>query len=284
MPVRTLKSILPLAFLGAALYTGCASPNPELVTRAAAESRRSLAAGDFQTAIDAYGAPYRRNPGNKKLAADFIRTVEGIKLTADRALAQRDYALAGRIYRTLLANEADFDPFAADLTFRKETLEVAERSSRIALVEVQAGQDIRAGDFAAAGDLYPALFRDYPGHAEVASSYGRSVRQIKAAGDTALAEHDFARAAKIHAFLLKSAPTYKDLKPGVGFGPPELMKSLAASREGLIKAGLAEYRKGNMAKSIALWEVLLSFEPDNAEIRKAVATARTQLDEISKKK
>jgi hypothetical protein len=36
-------------------------------------------------------------------------------------------------------------------------------------------------------------------------------------------------------------------------------------------------------KAIAVWEGLLSFEPNNAEIKKAVNTAKTQLDGIKKK-
>ena len=55
-------------------------------------------------------------------------------------------------------------------------------------------------------------------------------------------------------------------------------------RESLTKAGLAEYRKGNLEKAIAVWESLLVFDPDNAEIKKAVETAKTQLNEILKKK
>jgi len=51
----------------------------------------------------------------------------------------------------------------------------------------------------------------------------------------------------------------------------------------LTKAGLEEYRKGNLAKAIAVWEGLLSFDPNNVEIRKAVDTARIQLNEIIKK-
>ena len=58
---------------------------------------------------------------------------------------------------------------------------------------------------------------------------------------------------------------------------------MAACRESLTQSGLAEYRKGNLAGAIAFWEGLLSFDPNNAEIKKAVGTAKTQAAEIKKK-
>jgi cytochrome c-type biogenesis protein CcmH/NrfG len=62
-----------------------------------------------------------------------------------------------------------------------------------------------------------------------------------------------------------------------------LAEGIAACREGLTKTGLEEYRKGNLAKAISVWEDLLSFDPDNTEIKKAVDTARTQLNKVIKK-
>ena len=60
--------------------------------------------------------------------------------------------------------------------------------------------------------------------------------------------------------------------------------SARPGRESLTKTGLREYRNGNLAKAIAVWESLLEFDPDNEEIKKAVKTAKTQLNEILKKK
>jgi cytochrome c-type biogenesis protein CcmH/NrfG len=51
----------------------------------------------------------------------------------------------------------------------------------------------------------------------------------------------------------------------------------------LTRKGLEEYRKGNLARAIAHWEGLLEFDPDNAEIRKAVETAVEQQKKLKKK-
>jgi cytochrome c-type biogenesis protein CcmH/NrfG len=51
----------------------------------------------------------------------------------------------------------------------------------------------------------------------------------------------------------------------------------------LTREGLEQYRKGNLKEAIAAWQGLLQFDPDNAEIRKAVDTATEQLKKLQKK-
>jgi cytochrome c-type biogenesis protein CcmH/NrfG len=87
----------------------------------------------------------------------------------------------------------------------------------------------------------------------------------------------------VNVFLLKNFASFEGLRPPVAFSKEALTKAVAVCRESLTKAGLTEYRKGNLAEAIAVWKGLLSFDPDNAEIKKAVNTARTQLDGIKKK-
>ena len=88
----------------------------------------------------------------------------------------------------------------------------------------------------------------------------------------------------IFALLLENFPALEERQAAPPLTRAELAAGLALCRESLTKTGLSEYRNGNLAKAIAVWESLLVFDPDNAEIKKAVETAKTQLNEILKKK
>jgi tetratricopeptide (TPR) repeat protein len=252
---RSIKRALARAALACLLLgPACSTANRTLVKHVSVESRKSLAAGDFEKALSGFREAARKNPGGTELAANYVRTVEEIKQTADRALRQRDFTRSGRIYRILLDNYADFGTFAAKLTFKKAQLETALKECRIAAVDNPAAQAVKAGNFAKAIDLFHAAHKENPADAELLAKYLGTVNEIKAIADNAFGAEDFARAGMVNVLLLKNF----------------------ASFEGL------EYRKGNLAKAIAVWEGLLSFDPDNAEIKKAVNTAKTQLAGIKK--
>ncbi|MGA2533604.1 MAG: tetratricopeptide repeat protein [Candidatus Aminicenantales bacterium] len=270
-----------LSFNKAQLETALKNCRTALVENPVQEA---LKAGNFARALDVYQAALKENPGDAELTASYVRTVEEIRRAADQALARQDYARAGTIYRVLLNSYADFGAFAAKLTFKKAYLDVTLKYCRIAPVDSQARQALKAGNFARALDTYQAALKENPGDADFAAKYRGMVNDIKAAGDRALGDKDFAQAGRVNVFLLKNFPSFEGLRPPVAFSRVTLSEAIAVCRDGLTKAGLEEYRKGNLAKAIAVWEDLLTFDPDNAEIKKAVNTARTQLNGIIKKK
>jgi tetratricopeptide (TPR) repeat protein len=280
---QPMKRALAWAVLPCLLLSACASSNRKLTKETSHESRKSLAAGDFEEALDSFEEARKKNPQGKELTANYIRTVEDIKRIADDARSQRDHARALGIYRTLLDRYGDFGEFASRLTFKKTHLETALKECRIAAVYNPAAQALKTGNFAKAIGIFQAALKENPADSELAAKYLGTVHEIKAIGDKAFAAKDFARAGTVNVLLLKSYPSYKGLKPPVAFAQEALRDAVSACRESLTKAGLEEYRKGDLAKAIANWEGLLAFDPDNAEIKKAVTTARTQLDEIKKK-
>jgi len=284
MSKPVIGRVLSVMALSCLFFSACASANRTLLKQASGESRQFLAAGDFAKAIDVLKEAHKKNPRNKKLEANYIRTVEEIKRTADRALGRRDYAVAGNIYRVLSDDYADFRPFAARLTFKKSYLDATIRYCRMAILDGQAQQELKAGNYAKALDLYPVILKEYPGDAELAASCMRTLREIKTAGDKALADKDFGQSGKVNVLLLKNFQSFEGLEPAPAFTRTDLEKAIAACRESLTKMGLSEYRKGNLAKAIAVWEELLAFDPENAEIKKAVETAKTQLNRLIKKK
>jgi len=279
-----MKRAFPSAALAALLVAACSTAGTSLAKRVSMESRQSLAAGDFQKAIDAYQEAFKRNPRDKELTASYARTLEEVRRTADGALGRQDYERAGRIYRVLLNNYADYQTFAAALTFQKPYLEASLRSCRIALVDAQALKEMKAGNPAKALELSSAILKEYPGGADATANYLKLVQEIKVSADKAMADKDYVQAGKLYVLVLKSSPFFDGPPPIAALSRTDITGALAACRDVLTKSGLEEYRKGNLAKAIDVWEGLLSFDPENVEIKKAVQTAKTQQSEIIKKK
>ncbi len=283
MAKALLRKIVVAGALAGLLFSGCSPVHKTLIKQTSAESGRWLSGGDFQKALDLYKAASKRYPRDGELAGNFARTIEEIRRAADQALGQRDYARAASIYRVLLDNYADFAGLAAKLTFKKPFLETTLKYSQVALVDSQAQQAMKAGNFEKALDTYQSALNDHLGDAVWSARYMAIINEVKAAGDKAIGTKDFALSGRVYVLLLKNFPSFGERQPAVAFGRTDLAEGVAVCRDGLTKAGLEEYRKGNVAKAIAVWEDLLAFDPDNAEIKKAVATARTQLNKIIKK-
>jgi tetratricopeptide (TPR) repeat protein len=275
--------ILRAAALAGLLVAACSTAGTNLVKQVSTESRQSLAAGDFQKAIDPYKVAFQRDPGNKELAAGYAGTLEEIRRVADVARGRQDHEQAGRIYRVLLNNYADYKALAPTLTFQKPYLEASLRTCRVALADAQARQAMKAGNAARALDLSSAVLKEYPGNADAKANGGKLVQEIKASADKAMADKDYARAGRLYVLVLKDSPSFEGGPPAAPLDRAAITKALATCREVLTKTGLEEYRKGNLTKAIAVWEGLLSFDPDNTEIKKAVQTAKTQQGGIIKR-
>ena len=279
-----MKRALAWTVLPCLLFSACASAGRNLTKETSVESQESLAAGDYEKALDSFKEAHGENARNKELTANYVRTVEDIKRIADGARSQQDYARAEGIYRILFDRFGDFEEFAAELTFEKAELGTALKECRIGAVDNPAARAMKAANFAKAIDIFRTALKEYPADAELVAKYRARVREIKAAGDKAFAAKNFSRAGTVNALLFRNYPSYERLKPPVGFTRDSLREAISACRESLTKTGLAEYRNGDLAKAIATWEGLLAFDPDNTEIRKAVTTARTQLNALKKKK
>jgi len=283
---RSVKRSIAAAVLAVSFAAACSLVVGNPVKRAAVESRQAMASGDFQRAVDAFNAPFQRDPQRKGLAEAYTKTVEEIHLVADRARGRQDFALARRVYRVLLDNFPDFTGrgIASGLSFSRSELEAGLRDCRIGLVEAEARQEMTAGNLAKALGLYLPLFKEYPRDAVLSSRYVRFVQDIRALADKAKADGNFGQAGMAYALLAGDLPAFDARQAVPLLSRAGLKAAIALCRESLTKAGLAEYRKGNLEKAIAVWESLLLFDPDNAEIKKAVETAKTQLNEIIKKK
>jgi len=280
MARRGVKILVGAFVVTSLVFAACATANRAAVKGASADSGRALAAGDFEKAIEIQKQLHRNNPRDKKLLSGYIKTVEEGKKAADLALRRGSYGTASGTYRILLDGWDGFSAFAAKLTFRRADLEAGLKSCLIAQWGVQYGQELGAGRYDKALAVYQAGLREYPGDKTLGSVYAGAVDELEAVGRKALAAHDYALAGKVEALLLRNFASFDGFTARPGVSREKLAEAIELCRSSLTKNGLAEYRKGNLEKAVAAWESLLVFDPENAEIRKAVETAKAQLAKI----
>lgn len=280
---KHLTWIFPSILILATLFlSACASFGKPSVNQISLAARDSLESGDFQKAIDSFQEPYQQNPGDKRLEAGYARALEDIHLAAETALADRDYPRAGDIYRVLIQNFPSPGDLASRLPFTKAALEGKLKNCRSVSVDLQYRRHLKDGRYASALDSFAALLKDYPRDTDIAAGYVKAGKEIKDAGDRALAANDFALAGKAYSALKEKCATFTGFQPAVGFSWADLERGISVCRTTLKNSGFTEYRKGNLDKAVTAWEELLAFDPENAEIRKAVETAKSQAKRLKK--
>lgn len=151
-------------------------------------------------------------------------------------------------------------------------------------IQAQSRQHINTGDFQKAMDTYRINHSKYPEDQALTRSYIRTVEDIKNTADKAFNSENFAPAGKTYRILLRNHTHFKDFAQKLSFDRKFLNTRISECSSNLFKKGLEEYRSGNLNNAISLWEGLLSFDPNNAEARKALNTAVTQQKTLQQKK
>jgi len=284
--IRRKVAAVVAAAAGLAL-AACVSVNRATVEPGPSDTAKHLAAGEYQKAIDLQQAMRLKDPRNRKVAVAYVATVEEIKRAADAARVKGDYATAAGTYSILVGSWDEDMSVAEALTFKKSDLEAGLGICRSAIRGQEARREMTAGNFTKAVGLYRAALKDQPGEKATRADYASAILQIKAAGDTALTGRDYATAGRIHVLLLNNLGSFEGLE-GIGkaaaasLKKDRLVEAIKDCRQGLTNSGLAEYRKGNLEKAIEIWDSLLAFDPGNAEIKKAVETAKAQLGKVKR--
>jgi tetratricopeptide (TPR) repeat protein len=283
---RTVAVVVAAAAAGLAL-AACVSVNRATVKPGPSDTARYLAAGEYQKAIDLQKARRQQDPRNRKVAAEYVATVEEIKKAADAARGIGDYATAAGTYGILVGRWDEDKAVVEALTFKKSDLEAGLGICRSAIRGQEARREMKAGNFGKAVGLYRAALKDQPGEKSARVDYASAILEIKAAGDKALAGRDYAAAGRIHGLLLNNLGSFEGLE-GIGeaaaasLRKDRLVEAIKVCCQGMTNSGLAEYRKGNLEKAIEIWDSLLAFDPGNAEIKKAVETAKAQLEKVKR--
>jgi tetratricopeptide (TPR) repeat protein len=278
---RVVK-VFALALSGLTVVA-CASANKAALRQASVESSKSLAAGDYGKAIERCKKLYEKDRANGKIVSSCAAMIEQVKTAGDTARSQGKYAAAQNAYRVLAGNWDGFSALARRLTFKKTDLEAGLRDCRLAVSERQFRQELESGNYSKAIAVYQSALREFPEDKAMKAGYAKGVAEIVETGAKALAAKDYARAGRIDGFLLKNLESLKaaaGAAAGGGSSRESLAEAFRVCSMELANAGLAEYRKGNLENAIAFWDDLLTFDPDNAEIKKAVETARAQLGKL----
>lgn len=139
-------------------------------------------------------------------------------------------------------------------------------------------------------DSHPRTIDDYkteyardPKNGALVKEYVKSLEDLKADADRALEEEDYSSAGKDYKILLKNYPSFKGFAHMLSFDRGKLNAKLSVCKEALSKKGFQEYRQGNINQAIILWQGYLSIDPHNADIKKALNTAKLQQKNLQKK-
>lgn len=275
--LRIIAGALAVFCLG---FAACVSANKAAVKQTSTDSGQALAAGDFGKALELQKQLSKNDPRNPKVLAGYVWTIEKAKKAADMYRGRGSFGPAGETYRILLDDWDGFSAFAEKLTFSRVDLETGMKDCRIALGGVQYRQELKAGRYDKALAVYQAALRDYPGDKTMRAAFAGAVDELEAVGRKALDGKSYALAGRIYVLLLRNSATFKGLETRATVSRESLAEKVELCRSGLTTSGLAEYRKGNLQKAIAAWDSLLVFDPENAEIKKAVETAKAQLGKL----
>jgi tetratricopeptide (TPR) repeat protein len=142
---------------------------------------------------------------------------------------------------------------------------------------------MKAGECQKAIDVYNVEYRKYPHDEALVREYVKSIENIKSAADKALDKEDFAAAGGKYDVLLKNYAHFNGFDKKLSFNSTHLNEKLYYCKKALFKQGLQEYRKDNLSRAIALWQDLFAMDPQNADIKELLRTAKLQQKNLQEK-
>jgi len=250
---------------------------------AAMQAQIELDEGKFQKAIDVQKEIYQKYPQDPTVRSGYIKTLESIKSSGDRAFERNDYVLAGDTYEILANNWSHFADFTKALSFNKNHLEKKVKTSRCLYVEKQTRAYLEAGDFKKALDMQEFI-QKYSQDTTVRNGYIKTLESIKDRADQAFKRSDFALAGYIYSLLLRHISLALPLGRTPSLGKEVLTRKMKSCKKILFETGLEQYRSGNLNRAVSTWRSILAFDPDNQEIKRTVDTAILQSKNLEKTK
>jgi tetratricopeptide (TPR) repeat protein len=281
MKAGLVKAVLAAA--GGLFLFSCAPSGKPGLRPDMTQAQHSLAVGDFQGALDSYAALADSYPGDKSVRKEFARAVEQMKAGADASLQEKDFAAAEKTYSLLLENFPRFSGFERSLSFGPGSLRQLVLKCQERLSERRARQSLAEGDYLKVLDGYKDLPQEALQDPGQSAGLRRIMEETRGIADQALNRKDFVAAGKAYTVLWREYPLAQNAGLTLSFSRTDAEEGLKKCRAQLTREGLDQYRKGNLKEAIAIWQGLLQFDPDNAEIRKAVDTATEQLKKLQKR-
>jgi tetratricopeptide (TPR) repeat protein len=143
----------------------------------------------------------------------------------------------------------------------------------------QAQAEIAGGEYKRALELYSSAYEK--NHTpEMRDKYTATGEQIRKTADLAYQRRDFAEAGNIYNTLIESGITKRDFASSLSFDQDYLNGQMHACSKTLLEAGMTTYRDGKLEDAISIWKKAQVFDHDNKEIKGAIETATTQLQNL----
>ena len=246
------------------------------------EAHREPKSGESQKALDTYQLTHKKYPEDSEILKSYTETIESMKAQGDEAFDKEDFFRAQIIYDLLLKNFLRFSDFANLLSFKKDFLVTRLKMSRILPAKQQAQSCLKNGDVQKGIDIYSGLIREYPEDTTVRDGYVSFLESIKARADLDFKRKDFVPAGRSYRILLKNHSSVSGLKRSLSYNAGLLNTRIETCRKILFEDALGTYRSGNLNQAISIWRNILTFDPENQEVKKAMDKAILQAGNLEK--
>ena len=246
------------------------------------EAHQELRSGDFQKALDTYQLAYKKYPKDSEMLKNYIETIESMKAQGDEAFDRENFVQTQIAYDLLLKNFPRFNDFSSLLSFKKDLLVTRLKMSRMLQAEKQAQSCLKSGDVQKGIDIYRGLIQQYPWDTAVRNGYVSLLESIKGQADRAFERKDFALAGRTYSILLKNHSSLSHLERFLSYNAGLLDTGIETCRKILFEDALELYRSGNLSQAISIWRNILTFDPEDLEVKKATDKAILQIRNLEK--
>jgi tetratricopeptide (TPR) repeat protein len=248
------------------------------------KAHQELRSGDFQKALDTYQLADKKYPKDSEMLKNYIETIESMKAQGDEAFDRENFVQAQITYDLLLKNFPRFSDFANLLSFKKNFLVTKLKMSRMLPAEKQAQSCLKSGDVQKGIDIYRGLIQQYPWDTTVRNGYVSLLESIKGQADLDFKREDLALAGRTYKILLKHYSSLNRLGRSLSYNSGLLNIKIENCRKILFENGLEKYRSGDLGQAISIWRSILTFNPENPEVKKAVDRAILQSKNLERNK
>ena len=263
-------------------FSSCGYVKRTEVKSATEEAHEKLRSGDFQKALDTYQSVYQKCPKDPEMLESYVKTIEYIKAHGDEAFDRENFVPTQIAYDLLLKNFPRFNDFSSLLSFKKDFLVTRLKMSRMLQAEKQAQSCLKSGDVQKGIDIYRGLIQQYPWDTMVRYFYVSLLESIKGQADLDFKRKDFARAGRTYRILLKNYPSLSHLERFLSYNAGLLDTGIETCRKILFEDALEQYRSGNLGQAVSIWRNILTFDPENLEVKKATDKAILQIRNLEK--
>ena len=277
---RRVLIFLPVLLLFS--LSSCGWVKRTQVKSAVDEAHQQLRSGDFQKALDTYQLAYKKYPKDSEMLKNYIGAIESMKAQGDEAFGRENFAQAQITYDLLLKNFPRFSDFANLLSFKKNFLVTRLKMSRMLPAEKQTRSCLKIGDVQKGIDIYRGLIQQYPWDTTVRNGYVSLLESIKGQADLDFKHKDFAQAGRTYRILLKNYSSLGHLNRFFSYNAGVLDTGIETCRKILFEDALEQYRSGNLSQAISIWKNILTFDPENLEVKKAMDKAILQTRNLEK--